>query len=151
MAGIAISEGVQALVSLATFNFPGAAAHAAAAAAAGAAAVAIAGLVGATGGFSRSKNVKGFDGSAFGEGAAPTANDRQSATNSQDDTVPVSAEEAMQRSGQANGRSGARRSGANVYLGPGSITVLGAIDEQSARKIAVGIKRAGDTGGRLTG
>jgi hypothetical protein len=155
MAGIAISEGVQSLVALATLNIPGAAAHAAAAAAAGAAAISIAALVGATGGFGGgTKNVKGFGGDAFGAGAAfeGSANDRPSTTNSQDDTVPVSAsEEAMQRSGQANA-AGARRTGGNVYhFAPGSIQTIGAIDDTTARKIAVGIKKAGDSGGRLTG
>lgn len=146
MAGIAISEGVQALVSLATFNFPGAAAHAAAAAAAGAAAVAIAGLVGATGGFSRNKNVKGFGGDAFGSGPAfgdSAANDAPSVTNSQQDTTAVSPQEAAQHSGSGKKTSGGTT---NYYF-----SAIGSIDEAAARRIAQGMQRAGKTGGRLTG
>jgi hypothetical protein len=148
MAGIAISEGVQALVSLATFNFPGAAAHAAAAAAAGAAAVAIAGLVGATGGFGPvgTKNVKGFGGDAFGSGTAfgdSAANDGPSVTNSQSDTVPVSPQEAAQHAGVGKKTSGGTT---NYYF-----NAIGSIDEVAARRIAQGMQRAGKTGGRLTG
>lgn len=146
---MAITEGVRALVSLATYDFGGAALHAAAAAAAGAQAVVVAAITGAVGGFAGStgtKTVSGaLTGSDFGGGpAGPAANDRPSTTNSQSDTVPVSPQEAAQQAGN----SGSSRSGGNVIVGPGAITVLGAIDDKAAMKIAQGLRRVERTAGK---
>lgn len=94
------------------------------------------------------KNVKGFDGSAFGPGAEVAANDRPSATNSQKDTTPVSEQTMQRQNGAANGPANGRGGGLTVII-PG-MTVLGSIDDQSARRIAQGIKRVGGFDGRVT-
>jgi hypothetical protein len=143
LAAIAISEGVQAVVSAAFFNFPQAALHGAAAAKAAAAAVVVAGMTGAAGGFGggAAKNVGGFGGSAFGPGLEPAANDRPSTSNSQTDTTPVSPGEAGQYA-QAGAASNRKSRGATYNFGPGSIVSLGAIDEQTGLKLYQGIEKA---------
>lgn len=150
LGAIAISEGVQALVSLATFNPAGAALHSAAAAQATVGAGLVAAMTAAVGGFgSINKNVGGgFGGDAFGPGSEPVANDRPSSTNAQQDTTPVS-EGRLQQSGGAH--LGPARRGSGTVVNVNGLSVLGAIDDQSARRIATAIKRAGDNGGRLTG
>lgn len=146
----AITEGIQALVSLASFNYPAAALHGAAAAAAGAAAVVVGGLTAATGGFGgagATKNVKGFSGADFGGGpATPAANDRPQPTSSQKDTVPVSPQEAAQQAGSSGSSSG----GVHYHFAKGSVTTLGTIDEKTGMKIGQGVeaarRRLGKTG-----
>lgn len=149
LAAVAISEGVQALVSAAFFNFPQAALHGAAAGEAAAGAVIVAGMTGALGGFgSISKNAGGgvfghggaANGSNFGPGgSSPAANGPSGPTNSQTDTVPVSPQEAAQQSG-----GGSPSGGTSVHIG--TIQVLGAIDNTAARKISDAIKHATRSG-----
>lgn len=144
--GVAISEGVQALVSLAFFNYPQAALHGTAAGAATAGAIAIAGLTAATGGLSRSigsarTKSGGFGADAFGGGSGygGGGSTTPTSTNSQSDQIPTS---SNQQYAQATMASGGSSSGSTQHFGPGSIVVLGAIDNTSALKIAQGIKRA---------
>lgn len=151
LAAIALSEGVQAVVSAAMWNIPQAIQHGEAAAQAAATAVVIAGMTGAVGGFgSISKNPKGgFGEDMFGGPGGPAANDTPSAgqQNSQADQLPTGGSPTQQA--QASGGGAANGGQTNVF-GPGSITVLGAIDELSAQKIAQGIQKANKKAGRLT-
>lgn len=96
------------------------------------------------GGAGMSRSASGVSGGNFG----PQVTERPQTTNSQADTVPVS-ESQMQSHAGAMRSSGGGSNGGNVTIG--SIHVLGAIDETTARKIAKGIKGAQDSGGRMTG
>lgn len=161
LAAIALSEGVQAAVSAAMWNIPQAIQHGEAAAQAAATAVIVAGMTGAVGGFGSvsvgsSGNGRGFGfgGSASGAdfgggpGAGPAANSGPT-SNSQQDQLPTAGEEAMQQSGMAAmGSAASSGPGTNIHLGPGSITVLGAIDDASALKIAQGLQRVGKNLGK---
>lgn len=150
LTGVAISEGVQALVSLAFFNYPQAALHGAAAVSAGIGAASIAALTGAAGGFGgggRAKSVGGFSGSDFGGGPAqPATNDKPSTTNSQADTVPTSPQEAAQQAGS----SGSSAGGVHYHFAKGSVMTMGTIDEKTGLKIGQGVdaarRRLGKTG-----
>lgn len=150
LAAIAISEGVQAAVSFATLNIPGGVAHLAAAGKAAAGAAAVAAMTAAAGGFGGgvSKDVGGFEGSAFGPGGSgPAANDAPNVSNSQTDTVPVS-ETALGQSGSANAGGGMR---GGTVINNWKFEAIGSIDEQAARRIAQGMQRAGRSAGKLTG
>lgn len=156
LAGIAISEGVQALVSLAMYNFPGAAMHGAAAAAAAAGAAAIAGLTAAVGGFGnftkhasgKNPGGKGFgNGDSFGGGSGgPAANSGPSSSNSQKDQLPTAGDNVQHAQMGAGGGSS---SGKTFVFQKDSITVLGAIDEKSALKIKQGIQKAEKSAGKI--
>lgn len=167
LGAVALSEGVQALVSAAFFNFPQAALHGAAAAQAAATAVVIAGMTGAIGGFgSISKNPKGgFGGSMFGGGAGggdpdgqffvggrnnkgehtvgrtstnPFGGTAEQASNSQKDQLATAGGNVQLA--QAGGGKGSAV--INYNFAAGSIQSLGAIDEQTGLKLAQGIKKA---------
>lgn len=144
LGAVALSEGVQALVSAAFFNFPQAALHGAAAAQAAATAVVIAGMTGAVGGFgSISKNPKGgFGGNMFGaEGTGGSGSGSSSSaqtSNSQHDQLPTAG--ANTQLAQTGGGKGSAV--INYNFAAGSIQSLGAIDEQTGLKLAQGIKKA---------
>lgn len=143
LAAIAISESVQALVSLATFNPAGAALHGAAAGSAAAAAAAIAAMTGAVGGFGSSSRSpgKGFGGNAFGDPAgAGSGADSARLSNSQEDAVPLSSQEMAQHSS-----SRGRRGGTTIVV---NAQVLGAIDKTTGMKLAQGIRAAERSLGR---
>jgi hypothetical protein len=145
LGGVAASNPFTA--ALAPGHFAAAGQAAAGAATLGALAL---GLGAAGGGFGgMTKNVAGLSGSAFGPGTV-AANDRPSVSNSQKDRVPVSSsEDSMRRSNSA--AAGSPSSGGGQVIHIGSIHVLGAIDDTSARRIAQGIKSASGRDGRLTG
>lgn len=86
-------------------------------------------------------------GSSLGGGSEPAANERPSTSNTQKDTTPVS-ESGLQQSGSTNSGSPSG-SGKSFNFAPGSISVIGAIDDQSATKIAQGIRRAEQNAGKL--
>ena len=140
MAAIALSEGVQAVVSAATWNIPQAIQHGEAAAQAAATAVVIAGMTGAVGGFGSIKagKAKGaFGGSDFGggSGSSSTGSDPPQTSNSQKDQMPTASNVQYAQAGGASRNGG----GTNIVV---HAQVLGAIDDQTGLKLAQGIKRA---------
>lgn len=149
----AVSETVEAIVSAARYDFPGAAKHGAAAAKAAAGAVALGALAAGlgAGGGALSKNVRsGITGDSFGPGSAATE-ERPTTSNSQKDTTPLSSSErALQRTSSANAGA-ASGSGAVTVINVTGTQVLGAVDDQSALKLYQGITRAQQRLGKLAG
>jgi hypothetical protein len=142
LAAIALSEGVQAVVSAAMWNIPQAIQHGEAAAQAAATAVIVAGMTGAVGGFGSVKAGKAngaFTGDQFGGGSGGMGSDQgggvPTTQNSQKDQMPTA---GGAQYAQAGG-SGAQRGGPNIVV---HAQVLGAIDDQTGLKLAQGIKRA---------
>lgn len=137
LAGVAISEGVQALVSLAFFNYPQAALHGAAAGAAAAGAAAIAGITGAAGGFGNpAKNVKsGFGGGGFSGGSMPAPDTPSSPSMMGKDQTPTSTQHAQ--SGSGGGGKGSSSGGVHI----GNLYVTGSIDDATIVKIQQGWRR----------
>lgn len=159
MGVVAIREGVLAIASAASFNFPQAAAHGIASGVAAAQALVLGGIAAGMGsggsGAVKTKQVAGFTGSDFGPGAAnePAANEAPTVSNSQTDTVAVSGPDGFRAESNAfAGPPSGSHGGSNVYqFAPGSIMTLGAIDDQTATKLAQGFDRATKRKGRLVG
>lgn len=152
LAAIALSEGVQAVVSAAMWNIPQAIQHGEAAAQAAATAAVVAAMTGAVGGFGSIGVGSAGNGKAFGFGGAATGNDFGSGaangvangppSNSQKDQLPT-AEYNVQQSGTANmGGAGAGGVVNHYHFAPGSVQSLGKIDAETGLKLAQGIDNA---------